>query len=954
MASAERTNPRLSAGSILPLTAISLRRLRFEGAATAVLAGVVLLTSFAAVSLPRFLNDVSDEALRTAVRDAAPINRNISVERGTRIPVSSTGDVFQNVIDAGTDVRAEFSDPVNDIIGDQRYVADTTNFEVGVMPGEPFVSLPRFLRIRYQQDAEANVTLVEGRMPAPAEPMELELDEGQPPVSVPVHEVAFTAETAERMLVGVGDSMLITPQREDPLNQGLSLNEISYSIVATVTGIIEIDDPEAEYWYGDTRLHEPFILETPDFVIIFGMGLMAPENYQPLLDDTSPSAWNYGWRYFVDPDSFNAGEIDQITADLQSLEVQFGSSALTRVGEDRFRTGLVRIANVYRGQRQLTLSMLSLVIAGTIIVAVSVTALLGALIAARRRDSTLLSRSRGASGQQIGGAELLESLIVFAPVALIGMVLATLLIPGRSSGFVVVIALGVAALAAGLVLLLALPDIRGDIGAIVSERLASDQRGRYRLVIESLIVVAAIGGLVLFRRRGLEAGSLSDPDQGFDPFLTSVPILLTLAIGVVLLRLYPLPVRIGGWFGSLRRGAVIFVGFRRIIQQPLAARLPLVVMLVATGLAVFASVVLFSITEGQQNSTWQEVGADYRLQSVRENAPISSRVDLSEIDDIEATAGAAVLATRDLTAPFRTGNVTLVAIDTEEYQVVVEGTRADPNFPESMLIDQNVQEIGTESNPIPVLVSEKWAGDIEFSTGDTLNLEVKQSRFVAVVRGVRERFGSVDPNEAFVIMPRGSLEVINPELDLRSTFIYIKAPSSANDEIVETVRGQTLATEFVSRPELLDEIANAPLVDGVETGFRAVAILATLYAVLAALAGIALTARERARDLGYLRTLGLTSRQAGLLTAIEQLPPAAVATTAGAGLGILMVWLVEPGLDLTTFAGTTLPASIVIDGSTVAIVAGVELLTVVIAIAVYSYLTRRMQLGDVLRLGDRT
>ena len=954
MASAEQTNPRSSVSSIFPLTAISLRRLRFEGAATAVLAGVVLLTSFAAVALPRFLNDVSDAALQTAVRDAAPINRNISVERGARIPASSSGDVFQNVIDTGTDIRSDFSEAIDNIIGDQRYVADTTSFEVGVMPGETFISLPRFLRFRYQQDVEARVTLVEGRMPEPAEPIELQLEEGEPPVSVPVHEVVFTAETAERMLVGVGDSMLVTPQREDPLNLGLSLSEIDYTIVARVTGIIEIDDPDAEYWYGDTRLHEPFILETPDIVMIFGMGLMSPDDYQSLLDDTSPSAWNYGWRYFVDPDSFNAGEIDEITDDLRALEVQYGTSSLTRVDEDRMRTGLVRIADVYRSQRQLAVSMLSLVIAGSLIVAVSVTALLGALIAARRRDSTLLSRSRGASGEQIGGAELLESLIIFAPIALIGMALATLLIPGRASSLVILIALGVAAFAAGLVLLLALPDIKGDMGAILSEGRAAGQRGRYRLVIEALIVLTAIGGLVLFRRRGLEAGSLSDPDQGFDPFLTSVPILLTLAIGVLLLRLYPAPVRIGSWFGSLRRGAVIFVGFRRIIQQPLAARLPLVVMLVATGLAVFASVVLFSITEGQQNSTWQEVGADFRIQSVRENAPVPSRVDLSQIDAIEATAGAAVLTTRDLTSPFRTGNVTLIAIDAEDYQQVVAGTRADPEFPESMLIDQNVQEIGTESNPIPVLVSEEWSGDIQYAPGDTLTLEVRRSRFVVVVRGVRERFASLDPDKPFVAMQRESLQILDPALDLRSTFVYIKAPASANDELAETIRGQTLAAEFVSRPELLDDVANAPLVDGVETGFGAVAILATLYAVLAALAGIALTARERGRDLGYLRTLGLTSRQAGLLTAIEQLPPAVVATTAGAGLGVLMVWLVEPGLDLSAFVGETLPVSIVVDGRTVALVAGAELLTVVIAIAVYSYLTRRMQLGDVLRLGDRT
>lgn len=954
MASAERSNSRLSLGSIIPLTLINLRRLRFEGAATLVLAGVVLLTSFAVIALPRFLNHVSDDALRTAVRDAAPINRNISIDRGDRIFAANEGDPFQIVINEGTDLRSVFSQAVEQIIGDQRYVADTTNFEVSAMPGDPVVPFPRFLRIRYQQEVDPNITLLEGQMPAPAEPVEIQIVEGEDPVTLPVHEIAITPETSEEMRVGVGDSMLITPQREDQLNVGLALTELDYTMVATVSGIIEINDPDAEFWYGDTRLERPVIVENPDFVLIFGMGLMSPDDYEQLLSDTSPGRWNYSWRYFVDPDSFDAGEIDQITDDLQALEVQFGASGLSTIDENRLRTGLVRIADTYRGQRQLTISMLSLVIAGTLIVAIAVTALLGALIAARRSGATILARSRGASGRQLGWSEVIESFIVYFPAAVLGMLLATLLVPGRPAAFVIPIVVGVAIAVAVIVLLLSLPDLTGDLGGLLQATRGSDGRSRYRLVVEALVVLAAVGGLVLFRRRGLEAGSLSNPDQGFDPFLTAVPVLLTLAIGVILLRLYPLPVRLLGWFGSLRRGAVIFVGFRRINQQPLAARLPLVVMLVATGLAVFSSVVLYSITEGQQNSTWQEVGADFRLQSVRENAPVSSFVDISGVEEIEATAEGAVVEARDVSSSLRGGNFTLLAIEPGDYQDVVGGTRADPEFPEAMLIDQNVQEIGTASNPIPALVSANWTGGEEIEVGDTVEIEVRRTSFMIIVRGVRDRFASLPAGEQFVVLPRASLDVVDPTLDLRATFVYIRAPDSLNDELRATVRGQSFATEFVSRPELFEDIAGAPLVDGVETGFRATVVLATLYAVLAALAGIALTARERARDLGYLRTLGLTSRQAAVLTAIEQLPPAVIAAGAGAGLGFLMVWLVEPGLDLSTFAGTTLPTEVVVDGQVVLLVAGIELLTVLVAIAVYSYLTRRMQLGNVLRLGDRT
>jgi uncharacterized membrane protein (DUF2068 family) len=233
-------------------------------------------------------------------------------------------------------------------------------------------------------------------------------------------------------------------------------------------------------------------------------------------------------------------------------------------------------------------------------------------------------------------------------------------------------------------------------------------------------------------------------------------------------------------------------------------------------------------------------------------------------------------------------------------------------------------------------------------------LEMNRVQFAIIVRGVRERFPGLEPGAPFVVLPRDSLEAVDPALDLRATRRYIRAPDGVHDELDATLREQSLGAQLISRPMIFDDLAGAPLVEGVENGFRATVVLATLYAVFAALAGIALTARERARDLGYLRTLGLSSRQSTVLTAIEQLPPAVLATGAGVALGYLLVWLVEPGLELGTFAGTTLPAEVLMDRALIAVVACSELLALLVAIAVYSYLTRRMNLGNVLRLGDRT
>ena len=71
---------------------------------------------------------------------------------------------------------------------------------------------------------------------------------------------------------------------------------------------------------------------------------------------------------------------------------------------------------------------------------------------------------------------------------------------------------------------------------------------------------------------------------------------------------------------------------------------------------------------------------------------------------------------------------------------------------------------------------------------------------------------------------------------------------------------------------------------------------AVVYALLAIVAVVALDAQRRARELAYLRTLGLSERQAFTLTVVEHAPPVLLALAIGVGLGLGLAWLLEPGL----------------------------------------------------------
>jgi putative ABC transport system permease protein len=128
--------------------------------------------------------------------------------------------------------------------------------------------------------------------------------------------------------------------------------------------------------------------------------------------------------------------------------------------------------------------------------------------------------------------------------------------------------------------------------------------------------------------------------------------------------------------------------------------------------------------------------------------------------------------------------------------------------------------------------------------------------------------------------------------------------------------------------------------------------MAALYAVLAIVTALTLTARARSRDLSFLRTLGLSQPQALRLAVIEQIPSVFVASVIGAAFGIAIVRLIEPGLDVSAFVGPDTSVPLRVDWLTISALTLALTLVTLAAIAVFTAINRRAQLSQTLRVGD--
>jgi hypothetical protein len=158
-------------------------------------------------------------------------------------------------------------------------------------------------------------------------------------------------------------------------------------------------------------------------------------------------------------------------------------------------------------------------------------------------------------------------------------------------------------------------------------------------------------------------------------------------------------------------------------------------MLIAVSLAGFSSVVRFSISEGQIDSTWHETGAAYRFAALNPADPLTGSLDLSEIESVEAQAWGVRFPDAFSRGETGTAMVDLLFLEGVDYATVNAGTPADPHLPTFMTIPPD-HDSGTEDNPIPVIASHSRDG-MPASHGDVLTVNLGRLTVFLVVREVR-------------------------------------------------------------------------------------------------------------------------------------------------------------------------------------------------------------------------
>jgi putative ABC transport system permease protein len=393
------------------------------------------------------------------------------------------------------------------------------------------------------------------------------------------------------------------------------------------------------------------------------------------------------------------------------------------------------------------------------------------------------------------------------------------------------------------------------------------------------------------------------------------------------------------------------LGFQRLTRHRSASNLPLLVLLLSVAVAVFSSILLHTISEGQIESSWQRVGADYRVTPMGTGF-LYRGIDLSivpAVDDIAEAHYASDVVVSGFAGTFAT--VQFLAPDIEELSRVNAGRLADPAFPPRLSARLPITNIGDPENPIPAVVSAGIAGR-ELVRGDFFALMVLGREVTFEVVEVRDRFPGVSSDKPFVIASREHVQAVNPNRMLRTSWLFVRAADDAHEAIATTLAEQSQSAVLQSRAASYATVHESPLIAGVQNGYRIGLGVTAVYAALAVVISMTLSAHDRARDYSLLRTLGMSKEQTAGLTVIEFVPPFAIAVAAGIILGIGVARLVEPAIDLTAFTGPGIAVDLRISWVTVIVLSIGLSLVVAGAIAAATAVAGRASLGRVLRVGD--
>jgi putative ABC transport system permease protein len=902
------------------------------------LAVIALLGAFVAMAGPRELTKVQNNALRQTLTSAGSFGISGSVDWEI-VAGDQTLSAAQIQLMAG--VMGGYLHPPLVSPAASRWSGLTGPLlPWPSAPPRAVLGEPPVLEIAYRSALGSNARLVSGSLPQAATPARLARR------SVIILQAAVTTATAARLGLRTGSLV--------PLGGTSSLLPGDPEAVLKVTGLLRPTDPASSFWTQDPSVAAPTVLTIGRTTAWAGGVFVGPAELAAVQDVYGGSIVSLSWQYPLVTSSLTAAQAPQMLAAMNSLvNGNAGQAALQVVGPPLMTpptlsaAGAGTLSSFITNQAAVGTTD-SLLLVG-IIAATAILLLVGGVVVTDAYAAELaLARARGGSTRQLALRILGTAAGVAGPALAAGTVAAIAATPdgGNTVSWILIALVAAATLAAPA--LLAAWRLRG-LRALTDAGRADLIIGRgspRRLIAELTVLIVVAGGVLALRLRGLAPGA------GFDPYLSSAPVLVAAAAGLIAVRVYPVPLRLLLRITAAGRGTVTYLGMARSARTRSVPLLPALALVVALTVIALGGLIRAAVSHGQVAASWQQVGADALVEAGGSQTSISpaARQAIAAVPGVRLACAAYVippgtsLAANQILGTAGATGIGLVIANPAQYAALVANTPW-PAFPASLLAPPRA---GSPPDAlVPVVASPAAAAAMRSGTGvlgfDGTELRVRVAATVSSTP-------ALPGGGSFVIIP--SWVAPRVEGSVAPDTVLISGPA-INFRDLRAVAARTApGSQVVSRAAVLQAAANSPLVRGSDLVFDQAAGAAAACAVAAVLLGLLLSGRDRTRLGAWLTAMGMTARQGRRLAVLDALPLLLVAILGAEIAGVVLGPLIGPGLVLSAFTGSNAPVPLQPD--LVALIApavGAVILITVAAIG-QSVLTRRRTTTGVLRLDE--
>ena len=570
----------------------------------------VLLLSSAVV----FNDLLAETALRRTLADADPgaVNIWVRVFNDLDDPRTATA-ASDRYLTSRRFVEQRALPPLGSAVGAASFQIETATF---YFAGRPNLDLPNDVRPRGRIQYLSGLTdgkgrLVAGRWPGVAG--DGGYDDATGDTDGIVIEVAVDTVGFDFLGIPLGEGFSVVPATG---GDGQKATEV------VIVGVIEPANPDDEYWYRRGKLlsyHDDDWTLAPLFASEDAIRQQVGRRYPGIYTSSA-------WFLQIDRQGIPAKRVGELQDALRRVR----RDVAAQLPNGSTSTGLARILAEHEERlllARIPLFLMVFLVTGILAYYLTITA--GMVIRARAAEIAML-KSRGATTLQIGILTLVEGLLLAGPALVAGALLSPLLadalgglvFDAASSGAPVALswaAFGMGAAGAALaVIVLSLATLAAARKSIVEFRQSGARPARtpfvhrYYLDLLALAVIAFLWWQIS-RRGAVLTRSLGSRELEIDFALLLGPALGLIALGLLVMRLFPLAMALlARVVGPLGPGWLV-QGLRRIARDPIAPGSLVALLMLATALGVVGSAFSATLSQSQSDRVRYETGADLRV-----------------------------------------------------------------------------------------------------------------------------------------------------------------------------------------------------------------------------------------------------------------------------------------------------------------------------------------------------